>query len=153
MKKHLQKYKYNGKEMDRMYGLDTYDHGARQYNPARITWDRMDPLAEKYYHINPYLYCAGNPISYVDPEEKYQKPSFFDKLKATVSSAVDTVKSAISNVNNTVKSVTSAISNSKVIKEVKSILTEATTKVSRATAESISNNMEMGWGCIYLTSN
>ena len=61
---------YNGKEMDRMYGLDTYDHGARQYNPARITWDRMDPLAEKYYHINPYLYCAGNPISYVDPDGK-----------------------------------------------------------------------------------
>ena len=61
---------YNGKEMDRMYGLDTYDHGARQYNPARITWDRMDPLAEKYYHINPYLYCAGNPVNYVDPDGK-----------------------------------------------------------------------------------
>ncbi|MDO4819667.1 MAG: hypothetical protein Q3994_04730 [Prevotella sp.] len=24
-----------------MHGLDTYDYGARQYDPARITWDRM----------------------------------------------------------------------------------------------------------------
>ena len=28
----------------------------------------MDQYAEKYYHINPYLYCAGNPIRYVDPD-------------------------------------------------------------------------------------
>ena len=51
-----------------MYGLNTCDYGARQYDPARITWDRMDPLCEKYYHLNPYLYCAGNPIRYVDPD-------------------------------------------------------------------------------------
>ena len=64
----VQKFKYNGKEMDRMYGLDTYDHGARQYNPARITWDRIDPLCQKYYHISPYVYCAGNPIRFIDPD-------------------------------------------------------------------------------------
>jgi len=27
----------------------------------------MDPLAEKYYSISPYTYCANNPIRFVDP--------------------------------------------------------------------------------------
>ena len=48
-------------------GLNTYDYGARQYDPARITWDRMDPLYEKYYNINPYVYCAENSIRFIDP--------------------------------------------------------------------------------------
>jgi RHS repeat-associated protein len=30
----------------------------------------QDPLAEKYYSINPYAYCAGNPIKYIDPDGK-----------------------------------------------------------------------------------
>ena len=28
----------------------------------------MDPLCEKYYHISPYAYCAGNPVNLVDPD-------------------------------------------------------------------------------------
>ncbi len=28
----------------------------------------MDPLAEKYYSISPYAYCAGNPVNLVDPD-------------------------------------------------------------------------------------
>ena len=28
----------------------------------------MDPLAEKYYSISPYAYCANNPVNLVDPE-------------------------------------------------------------------------------------
>ena len=62
----LQLYKYNGKELDRMHGLDTYDYGARQYNPVTARWDRMDPLCEKYYSISPYAYCANNPVMYID---------------------------------------------------------------------------------------
>ena len=27
-----------------------------------------DPLAEAYYHVSPYAYCAGNPVSFVDPD-------------------------------------------------------------------------------------
>jgi hypothetical protein len=28
----------------------------------------MDPLAEKYYHLSPYAYCAGDPVNLVDPD-------------------------------------------------------------------------------------
>ena len=28
-----QPFKYNGKELDMMHGLNTYDYGARQYDP------------------------------------------------------------------------------------------------------------------------
>ena len=30
----VQRYKYNGKELDRMHGLDWYDYGARHYDAA-----------------------------------------------------------------------------------------------------------------------
>jgi hypothetical protein len=28
----------------------------------------MDPLAEKYYSISPYAYCANNPVNAIDPD-------------------------------------------------------------------------------------
>lgn len=58
----LQGYKYNGKELERMHGLDWYDYGERLYDAAKVSWDRMDKLCEDYYHLNPYDYCGGNPI-------------------------------------------------------------------------------------------
>jgi len=64
----FQSHKYNGKEFDKMHGLDTYDYGARQYNPILGRWDRMDPLCEKYYAISPYAYCGNNPINRIDPD-------------------------------------------------------------------------------------
>ncbi len=39
---------------------------ARQYNPTLARWTAQDPMAEKYYGISPYMYCAGNPINMVD---------------------------------------------------------------------------------------
>ena len=62
----VQKYKYNGKELDRTHGLDTYDYGARMYDAALPIWDRPDPFAEKYYHLSPYVYCANNPVNLID---------------------------------------------------------------------------------------
>jgi RHS repeat-associated protein len=64
----LQPYKYNGKELDLMHGLNTYDYGARQYDPITGRWDRVDPLAEKYYPLSPYSYCAGDPVNKFDPD-------------------------------------------------------------------------------------
>ncbi|MGL5787761.1 MAG: RHS repeat-associated core domain-containing protein, partial [Bacteroidales bacterium] len=41
---------------------------ARYYEPVLSRFTTMDPLAEKYYSISPYAYCAGNPVMYVDPD-------------------------------------------------------------------------------------
>ena len=43
----LQKYKFEGKELDRTFGLDNYDIHARQYFAMAPMWDKIDPLAEK----------------------------------------------------------------------------------------------------------
>ena len=29
---------------------------------------RVDPLAEKYYSISPYAYCAENPVRFIDKD-------------------------------------------------------------------------------------
>ena len=62
--------KVNGKEFDGMHGLNTYDYGARQYNPITTRWDRVDPLCEKYYNVTPYHYCHSNPMNRIDPDGK-----------------------------------------------------------------------------------
>ena len=64
------RYKYNGKELDRMHGLDLYDYGARHLDAAIGRWGVMDPLAEKHPEISPYVYCASNPLKYIDPDGK-----------------------------------------------------------------------------------
>jgi RHS repeat-associated protein len=66
-----QQFKYNGKEYDPMHGLNEYDYGARQYDPAISKFTTMDPLCEKYYHISPYAYCAGNPVNLMDLDGRH----------------------------------------------------------------------------------
>ena len=62
----VQDFKYNGKELDRLHGLDWFDYGARHYDGVIGSWPTMDPLCEKYYNISPYVYCANNPINAID---------------------------------------------------------------------------------------
>ena len=64
----FQPFKFNGKELDMMHGLNTFDYGARQYNPVLPVWDRVDPLAEDYYNVSPYVYCINNPNNAIDPD-------------------------------------------------------------------------------------
>ena len=66
----LQPYKFNGKELDRMHGLDWYDYGARMYDPVICTWTTIDPLAHKYPSFSPYVFCANCPINIFDPNGK-----------------------------------------------------------------------------------
>ncbi len=63
----LYTYKFGDKELSRMSGLNIYDFGARTYDPAIGRFMQMDPLAEKYYSISPYVYCGNNPINRIDP--------------------------------------------------------------------------------------
>ena len=62
-----QNYKYSGKEMERMNGLNTYDFHARPYYYPALQFHSPDLLSEKNYHVSPYLYCLGNPIKYTVP--------------------------------------------------------------------------------------
>ncbi len=66
----LQQYKYNGKELDRVAGLNTYDYGARQYFSALPMWDRMDEKGEKHYDLSPYIICGNNSINRMDTDGK-----------------------------------------------------------------------------------
>ena len=59
-------YKFNGKEQDEETGLCYY--GARYYDPRTSVWLSVDPLAEMYPNIGSYVYCADNPVKYVDPD-------------------------------------------------------------------------------------
>ena len=70
----VQSHKYNGKELDVMHGLNTYDYGARQYYSILGRWDRIDPLCEKYYSLSPYNYCGNNPIKFIDPDGMWPWP-------------------------------------------------------------------------------
>ena len=67
----LQRYKYNGKELDLMHGLKWYDYGARMYDPILLTWNSIDPMCEKYYNVSPYAYCHNNPVIRIDPNGEY----------------------------------------------------------------------------------
>lgn len=63
----LQPEKYQGKDWNATSSFNVYDFGARLYDPALGRWLSQDPLAEKYYAHSPYLFCAGDPVRFVDP--------------------------------------------------------------------------------------
>lgn len=65
-----QPYKYNGKELDQMHGLNLYDYSARYYESPVGRFTSVDPLAEKYYSESPYAYVSNNPLKYIDPTGK-----------------------------------------------------------------------------------
>ena len=66
----LQQYKYNGKELDRIAGQNTYDYGARQYFSALPMWNGVDPLFEKHYELSPYILCGNNPVTRIEKDGK-----------------------------------------------------------------------------------
>ena len=63
----VQPYKFTGKELITMHGLNWQDNGARLLDNVRMQWTTIDPLCEKYYSTSPYAYCLNNPVLYIDP--------------------------------------------------------------------------------------
>lgn len=61
-----QPYKYNDKELDMENGLNIYDYGTRLLSTAIPRFTTVDPKAEKYYSVSPYVYCGNNPVMLID---------------------------------------------------------------------------------------
>jgi RHS repeat-associated protein len=63
-----QPFKYTGKPFDNEGGIGLYYYGARYYAPELGRFTAVDPLASKYPGLSPYVYCANNPMKFVDPD-------------------------------------------------------------------------------------
>ena len=61
-------YTFSAKEKDSESGYTYF--GARYYSDNMMMWLSVDPMSDKYPSMSPYMYCAGNPIKYFDPDGK-----------------------------------------------------------------------------------
>ncbi|MDR2407164.1 MAG: hypothetical protein LBE13_03505 [Bacteroidales bacterium] len=59
---------FSGKEKQTVRDLGFLDFGARMLETEIGRWFVIDPLAEKYYSVSPYVYCVNNPLKYIDPD-------------------------------------------------------------------------------------
>ncbi len=62
----LNKYLYNGKEMQDDFGLEWYDYGARFYDPVLGRFHTPDRFSEKYLNQSQYQYGLNNPLKFID---------------------------------------------------------------------------------------
>ncbi len=64
----VNKYLYQGKELQGDHGLNTFDFHWRVYDPVIGRTFQLDPKADKFYNLSPYSWAAGNPLKYIDPD-------------------------------------------------------------------------------------
>lgn len=57
---------FNGMEFQYSLNYNTYDFGARHYDPAIGRWNGVDALSEKFSSNTPYGFGFNNPVFFVD---------------------------------------------------------------------------------------
>ena len=89
-------YTFSAKEKDSESGYTYF--GARYYSDGIMQWLSVDPMSDKYPSMSPYMYCAGNPIMYKDPDgrkvviEGEAKKQYFKQVKEGAKSLGVSVK-------------------------------------------------------------
>ena len=63
----FQPYTFNGKELDRTFGLNLHDFGFRSYNSVLGRWTSVDRKCEDYASTTPYAFCMNNFVNGMDP--------------------------------------------------------------------------------------
>ena len=89
------KYMFGGKEYDESFQtLNTYDFGARNYDPALGRWMNVDPLADKDEQVSWSPYCAFNndPINKTDPDGQLPVPVIGALIGAVVDIAIQAIE-------------------------------------------------------------
>lgn len=88
------RYGFNGMSKDDELKGDgnSYDFGARMLDTRLGRWLTIDPKAGKYPDLSPYVFCANNPIIFIDPDGKkfvnpYTQMVVDAKLKLTTAQA------------------------------------------------------------------
>ena len=64
------RYGFQGMEADEEIkgAKNSYDFGARIYDPRVCRWLSRDPLEAKYPNLNPYNFVANTPLRAIDPD-------------------------------------------------------------------------------------
>ena len=74
----------------------------RHYNSALSIWLSVDPMADKYPGMSPYVYCANNPVRLVDPDGRTIVPKdedarqIYDDYKSVVNERLQKAHKSLS---------------------------------------------------------
>jgi len=63
-------YRYGGKELEAVNGLNQYDFEARRRFASIPVTTTMDPLCENYYPVSPYSWCNNSFVNNIDSNGK-----------------------------------------------------------------------------------
>jgi RHS repeat-associated protein len=96
-------YRYNGKELEAMNGLNQYDYGARRRGAGLPPFTTLDPLAEKRPWESPYCYAGNNPINRIDPNgmkwETKEDEEYAKRLSQEMTSKINSEQKSLDKLN------------------------------------------------------